>query len=97
MAVGTIKNPVTGITYVEQSVNVSFTAGTIGTRGYQSQFTAPTGKKLIGAVVTYLGDSSSCAPSLVSSSGTLYLNVYRATSSAVSNVRIDVRYTFVDT
>lgn len=89
---------VIGLQYVEETIYVSFSAGAIGTRGFQKKLSAsaPSGKKIIGTALTYIGDSSQIIP-IMSTTGTdLYLNAYRATDSAVTNNEVRVRFAFVN-
>ena len=88
----------TEVESVDETVMVSFPAGTIGTRGFQKKLdaTAPNGKKIVGTAVTYIQDSSTLIPILFSTGSDLYFNAYRATSSAVSNIEVHVRFTFAE-
>ena len=87
-----------GVTVVDYRFTVSFSAGTIGTRGAQYTIAdgIPSGKKLISAVVYGIQDSSTVIPILFGYGSALYLNAYRATTSAVSSNIIDVRFTMID-
>lgn len=82
--------------YVEETVYVTFSAGTIGTRGFQKKLSSPalSGKKIIGASITYIANSADIIPVLFSAGSDLYLNAYRATASAVNNNEVRVRFTF---
>lgn len=97
MASGVIKKNVV-LQYVEEDISVSFTAGTIGTRGFQKRLNtqAPSDKRLIGSTITYVADSSSIIPVLLAAGSDLYLNCYRATSEAVLDDSVRVRFTFTD-
>jgi hypothetical protein len=76
---------------------VSFNAGTIGTRGQQfSYIDELVGKTLIGVVVHYISDSTKFVPVILRSDVNLYLNVYRATSSAVSNEKVEIAYSYIE-
>jgi hypothetical protein len=82
--------------YVEETVYVTFSAGTIGTRGFQKKLSSPalSGKKIIGTSITYIANSADIIPVLFSAGSDLYLNAYRATASAVNNNEVRVRFTF---
>lgn len=82
--------------YVEETVYVTFSAGTIGTRGFQKKLSIPalSGKKIIGTSITYIANSADIIPVLFSAGSDLYLNAYRATASAVNNNEVRVRFTF---
>lgn len=82
--------------YVEETVYVTFSAGTIGTRGFQKKLSIPalSGKKIIGTSITYIANSADIIPVLFSAGSYLYLNAYRATASAVNNNEVRVRFTF---
>lgn len=82
--------------YVEETVYVTFSAGAIGTRGFQKKLSSPalSGKKIIGTSITYIANSADIIPVLFSAGSDLYLNAYRATSSAVNNNEVRVRFTF---
>lgn len=76
---------------------ISFSAGTIGTRGYQgSEDITKAGYTPIAATISYVGASASYLPVCFfnDNSNLVYLNAYRATTSAVtsSNVWVDVVY-----
>lgn len=88
----------TGIVVIEDDVTVGFSAGTIGSRGFQKTYTnaIPAGKKLISAVVYSLSDSSSIIPFAFGHDSNLYVNAYRATSSAVSSNHVYVRFVLAD-
>ena len=86
----------------EYTFSFSFDAGTIGTRGYQGSATiTKTGYTPISVVTTYVGSSANYMPIPFlggTNLSTLYCNIYRSTSSAVSNssVRITVYYALDD-
>lgn len=70
------------------SGQVSWSAGTVGTRGAQvSKNVEKAGYTPIGVCITYVSASTSFNPSVFFSSDrkTLYFNFYRASASAVSN------------
>ena len=72
---------------------VSYSGGTVGTRGYQgSETITKSGYTPIAATITYVGASASYIPVafLGGSGATLYCNAYRCTTSAVSNSNITV-------
>lgn len=98
MATGTVKKQLTGVEMVEEQIIVSFSAGTIGTRGFQKKLEAsvPSGKKVIGTAIIYLSDSSQIIPIIFSAGSDLYLNAYRAVDSAVSDNYVHVRFVFAD-
>lgn len=95
MASGTITKPMS-FTTIEQTVSVSFSAGTVGTRGQQTQLTdlAPNGKVIIGTAVTYISNSNKFYPVLFTTGSQLYVNIYRATDEAVSGESVSIRFTF---
>ena len=70
-------------------------AGTIGTRGAQvtASTSMPSGYVACGCLITYIRNSSNIIPLAFLSSGTVYVNYYRATSSAITktNTQITVR------
>lgn len=86
------------LTYIEETILVSFDAGTIGTRGFQKKLATqiPNGKKLIGFAVTYIANSSDFSLMLFAAGSDLYVNAYRATASAVTNNEVHVRFTFAN-
>lgn len=84
-------NPVMTTRHTVLSRTVSYSAGTIGTRGAQYSWTAADiGGTPLFAVPAYISNSANVLPVCFISSGTLYLNIYRTTASAVSNVSITV-------
>ena len=87
-----------GLQFIDDEITVSFASGTIGTRGFQKKLDTqiPSGKYIAGAVVTYISDSEKVIPIVFASYNDLYLNCYRATSAAVSNVTVRVRFTVCD-
>lgn len=76
------------IYYKEYTVNVSYDAGTPGSRGAQKVFDLDTGVTVVGVFVSFLADSSRyiVIPFISASGATgerLYVNFYRADSSAL--------------
>lgn len=80
----------------KQYKNISFTAGTIGTRGAQYANEIDTvfdteKYELIGLFVSGVSDSNAIKPMIFTSTSSqnnkvnLYLNIYRGTASATSN------------
>ena len=78
---------------------VQCTAGTIGTRGSQyiknKSETAKAGYKIISATIASVDNSAEINPVAVLYNEQLYLNVYRAISSATSAQSISVRLAYV--
>lgn len=75
---------------------VTFSAGTIGTRGQQfAYYNELSEKTLIGAWVHYISDSTKFMPIIIRSDNSLYCNVYRSTSSAVSNEKVEISYAYI--
>ena len=78
---------------------VQCTAGTIGTRGAQyiknKSETAKAGYKIISATIVSVDNSAEMNPVAILYNEQLYLNVYRATSSATSAQSISVRLAYV--
>jgi hypothetical protein len=71
---------------VTKSATVSFSAGTIGTRGFQTSWTASQiGGTPVLAQITEVVASNEYHPFAFISGTTVYLNAYRATTSAVSS------------
>lgn len=98
MAASMIPRTLTGIQVIEEHINISFDAGTIGTRGAQVALSqmAPTGKRLISAAVVGMQNSSAMMVIPFVSSNTLYVNAYRATNTQVSNQEVIARFVFAD-
>ena len=77
------------IIYEEKSVNTSFSAGTIGTRGAQLNFDdRKSGYRIIGLMISSINDSSSFLPIVFLYKETTYINFYRCTSNAISDIQI---------
>lgn len=82
------------------ATNVSYSAGTPGSRGAQKVFDLDTGVTVVGAFVCFMADSSRyIVIPFISASGTtdtrLYVNFYRADSSALGtadHARVRVLY-----
>lgn len=78
---------------------VQCTAGTVGTRGSQyiknKSETAKAGYKIISATIVGVDNSAEMNPVAILYSDQLYLNVYRAVSSATSVQNISVRLAYV--
>lgn len=82
--------------FIENEITVSFSAGTIGTRGQQSLIaTIPAGYKFFSAVCYYVGSSDKFIPVLFTSSSYCYANFYRATADPVSDVICRVRFILI--
>lgn len=98
MAASLIQRTLTGIQTIEEHISISFDAGTIGTRGAQVSLSqrAPTGKRLISAVVIGMQNSSAMMVIPFVSSNTLYVNAYRAINTQVSNQEVIVQFVFAD-
>ncbi len=81
---------------VNKTATVSFAAGTIGTRGYQTSWTSsaiggsPVSTQLMSVTASY-----EYMPIAFIDGTSVYLNAYRATSSAVSNRSVTVQITYV--
>lgn len=91
-------NLVDYITYRDFAfTDLSFTAGTIGTRGYQGTIPSDTlaisGYTPIAFSIVFANDSSQYIPITIyaTTSGILYFNLYRATTSSVSGAAVTVR------
>lgn len=85
-AANILKNGKNYIAYQTFNFTVGFSAGTVGTRGYQGNTDASLdGYTPIGVSVISVGASASYIPVAFLSGNTLYFNAYRATASAVSN------------
>ena len=75
---------------------LSYAAGTPGSRGaqYRKDDVAKPGYEIISAFVVLMDDSSAAIPIVLMSTGILYLNLYRTSSSAMQNNRVAVRVTY---
>lgn len=78
---------------------ISYSAGTIGTRGYQgSETITKAGYTPISVLITYVGASNSYIPvAFLGANSTdtlLYCNAYRCTTSAVNNSSITVKVVY---
>ena len=83
------------VTYKDFPFTVTYSAGTVGTRGAQlSQDPALTGYKPVSATVFQL-NSGAMLPLALLTNDILYLNAYRATTGAVSNSSVTVRVAYV--
>lgn len=76
---------------VKKTATVSFAAGTIGTRGYQTSWSSTS----IGGTpkyvqITHVANSANYLPIAFIEGTTVYFNAYRCVSSAVSNSTVDV-------
>lgn len=85
------------VVYDDFAFEVSYSAGTIGTRGYQGSLDiTKSGCVPFSATIIYVGSSASYIPVafLSSTQRLLYCNAYRCTTSAVSssNIRVRVAY-----
>lgn len=84
------------ITYQEFTLsNISYGAGTIGTRGYQGSISAAlSGYRILGAtIVRWDATSDAFIPVLIpfASSNTVFLNLYRANSYSLPERTITIR------
>lgn len=77
--------------------NLNFTSGIIGTRGQQvyQALDLPAGATVIGLYIFYITDSSLMNPVAFFHGPNLYLNVYRAVSSAMSSNEVKVRVCYI--
>lgn len=76
---------------VTKTATISFSAGTIGTRGYQTSWSSSAiGGTPLFVQITHIANSAGYHAQAFIENGTVYLNAYRATSSAVSNSTVDV-------
>lgn len=72
------------------------TEGTIGTRAGQEIYTNELlGKTIIGTWINYISDSTKVIPFAFKSDNNLYLNIYRATSSAASSIAVQLGYAYI--
>lgn len=95
-AAGAVSN--LGLTYEDYEFTVTYAAGTVGTRGAQySTSCSQTGKTAVAATIFYIGNSTNTHPlTFLNRAGTtLYLNAYRASTSAVSNMAVMVRVFYI--
>lgn len=83
--------------------NISFTAGSLGTRGaqYTNTNVVPANEHIISILIDYISDSSSIIPiafysGVVNNHARIFLNLYRATDGAVSNNKVVVRVVTVN-
>ena len=75
--------------------NISFASGAAGSRGAQYSFTFTAGT-IVGITIIRIEDSSVMIPvPFVYYPNTVYLNVYRASSGATSNNRVDIRIAYI--
>jgi len=87
------------VTYTNHSVTVNYSAGTPGTRGqvtilgFASDFV--NSHILVGYVVYDNGSSATMRAEIVGNGTNIYLVVYRANTSAVSNQTIKVRLAWI--
>lgn len=81
-----------GIEWETYEVKTSYTAGTVGTRGAQWSTPWTHGNDYILAILpVYIGDSSAYNVQPFFSNGNLYVNFYRASTSAQSNATAQIR------
>lgn len=81
-----------GIAWDTYEAKSSYTAGTIGTRGAQVSFPWTHSDDYILAMIPiYIGDSSAYIVQPFYSNGVIYVNFYRASTSAQSNVVSTIR------
>lgn len=83
--------------FIDEEITVTFSAGTIGTRGQQTVISSPipTGYKLLSAVCYYVGSSDKIIPDLFASGSNCYANFYRATADPVSGLTCRVRFVLI--
>lgn len=79
----------------EYTTTISYSAGTIGTRGARVTLAdiateCPTGCKLGGFFISSFSNTSDFNPSVTSNGTNIYLSAYRATANAVSNISVTV-------
>ena len=81
---------------VTKTATISFSAGTIGTRGYQTSWSPSSiGGTPVYAVITHVANSANYLPMAFLEGTTVYFNAYRCTTSAVSNSTVDVTIYYV--
>jgi hypothetical protein len=81
-----------GIEWEQIEARTSYTAGTIGTRGAQVSFPWTHSDDYILAMTpVYIGDSSAYIVQPFYSNGNIYVNFYRASTSAQSSVVAHIR------
>lgn len=88
------------VVYEQQTVTVTYTAGTVGTRGANVALgsTSKTGYTFVGAVILDHpnADKFSAVISRTDSAQRAYLSAYRATTGAVSGAEVKVRMIWVN-
>ena len=83
------------VTYKDFTFTVTYSAGTVGTRGAQlNQDPALAGYTPVSATVFQL-NSGAMLPLAMLTNNLLYLNAYRATTGAVSNSSVTVRVAYI--
>lgn len=76
---------------VVKTGTISFSVGTIGTRGFQTSWNSSSiGGTPRFAQITHVANSANYLPVAFLEGTTVYLNAYRCTTSAVSNSTVDV-------
>ena len=76
---------------VVKTGTISFSAGTIGTRGFQTSWNSSSiGGTPRFAQITHVANSANYLPVAFLEGTTVYLNAYRCTTSSVSNSTVDV-------
>lgn len=76
---------------VTKTATVSFAAGTIGTRGFQTSWTSGNiGGTPLYVEITHISNSANFHAQAFLEGSTVYLNAYRATTGAVSGSTVDV-------
>lgn len=81
-----------GITWEQITATTSYSSGTIGTRGGQVSFPWTHGNDYILAMTpVYVGDSSAYNVQSFFANNTIYVNFYRASTSAQSNATAQIR------
>lgn len=87
------------IVYEDVTVSISYSAGTIGTRGTQVNCgtTARSGYKYIGASILSHTNTSTFSVNLIRNDSTtnLHLMVYRANGNAVTDAQVTIRKTWI--
>lgn len=81
---------------VEKTASFNVTAGTIGTRAYATEWSASAiGGTPVGARISYCSNSTNFFPIVWVESGTVYLRIYRASTSATTNSSVRVLIDYV--
>lgn len=81
-----------GIVWEQYEARTSYTSGTVGTRGAQVSFPWTHSNDYILAMTpVYIGDSSAYIVQPFYANGNIYVNFYRASTSAQSNATAQIR------